>query len=118
MPPFLPTLAQQAQRLCTPHCAEDLLFWFEHAALHEPQRRLCLQDRRAAGLPHSHAQAPRPSTSVGFAKEPYPLPSRPIVTEAPTDVEYDAVIIGGGMGGLATAAKLVSQGAKVVVLEK
>lgn len=39
-------------------------------------------------------------------------------TEAPTDIEYDAVIIGSGMGGLATAAKMVSQGAKVVVLEK
>lgn len=39
-------------------------------------------------------------------------------TEAPTDIEYDAVIIGSGMGGLATAAQLVARGAKVVVLEK
>jgi prolycopene isomerase len=31
---------------------------------------------------------------------------------------YDAVIVGGGMGGLATAARLVAKGAKVVVLEK
>nr|AKT95176.1 chloroplast carotenoid isomerase [Haematococcus lacustris] len=38
--------------------------------------------------------------------------------EAPTDIEYDAVIIGGGMGGLATASQLVAKGAKVVVLEK
>jgi prolycopene isomerase len=39
-------------------------------------------------------------------------------TEAPTDIEYDAIIIGSGMGGLATAAKMVSKGAKVLVLEK
>lgn len=36
----------------------------------------------------------------------------------PTDVEYDAVIIGSGMGGLATATQMASKGSKVVVLEK
>jgi prolycopene isomerase len=30
-----------------------------------------------------------------------------------TDVVYDAIIVGGGMGGLTTAAKLVAKGAKV-----
>ena len=38
--------------------------------------------------------------------------------QAPTDIEYDAVIIGSGMGGLTTAAQMASKGAKVVVLEK
>jgi hypothetical protein len=38
--------------------------------------------------------------------------------QAPTDIEYDAVIIGSGMGGLTTAAKMAAKGAKVVVLEK
>lgn len=54
----------------------------------------------------------------GAAKTPYPELTREINTEAPTDVVYDAVIVGGGMGGLTTAAKLVEKGAKVVVLEK
>jgi prolycopene isomerase len=34
------------------------------------------------------------------------------------EIEYDAVIIGSGMGGLATAAQMVSKGAKVLLLEK
>ena len=38
--------------------------------------------------------------------------------QAPTDVEYDAVIVGGGMGGLTTATQMVAKGAKVLVLEK
>lgn len=51
-------------------------------------------------------------------KTPYPDTARQINSEAPTDVQYDAVIVGGGMGGLTTAAKLIEKGAKVVVLEK
>ncbi|GMH35734.1 hypothetical protein BSKO_03602 [Bryopsis sp. KO-2023] len=43
----------------------------------------------------------------------------PMVSTNPReDVEYDAVVIGSGMGGLAAAAQLVSKGAKVLVLEK
>jgi prolycopene isomerase len=61
------------------------------------------------------------SSMVAHAtKTPYP-PAQQVAqlpTEAPTDIEYDAVIIGSGMGGLATAAQLVAKGAKVVVLEK
>ncbi len=64
------------------------------------------------------ARSQRRAVRAQATKTPYPPPSRVINTEAPTDVEYDAVIVGGGMGGLATAAKLVAKGAKVVVLEK
>eukprot|EP00955_Chlamydomonas_euryale_P058336 357029-Chlamydomonas_euryale.AAC.3 len=39
-------------------------------------------------------------------------------TEAASDVLYDAIIIGSGMGGLATAARMSAKGAKVLVLEK
>ncbi len=39
-------------------------------------------------------------------------------TEAPTDVLYDAIVIGSGMGGLTTASQLTAKGARVLVLEK
>lgn len=41
-----------------------------------------------------------------------------ISDDPPTDIEYDAVIVGSGMGGLSTATQLAASGAKVVVLEK
>lgn len=41
-----------------------------------------------------------------------------LVTDAPTDVTYDCIVIGGGMGGLSTAAVLASKGMNVLVLEK
>ena len=40
-----------------------------------------------------------------------------VAANAPS-IEYDAIIIGGGMGGLTTAAKLVEAGCSVIVLEK
>ncbi|KAG1653437.1 hypothetical protein FOA52_006948 [Chlamydomonas sp. UWO 241] len=39
-------------------------------------------------------------------------------TDAPQDVEYDCIVIGSGMGGLATAVQMSAKGAKVLVLEK
>ena len=39
-------------------------------------------------------------------------------SRAPADFEYDAVIIGSGIGGLTTATQMAAKGAKVVVLEK
>lgn len=56
-------------------------------------------------------------TAATLTKAPYPPVTHTVKTEAP-DVLYDAVIIGGGMGGLTTAARLVAEGAKVLVLEK
>ena len=41
-----------------------------------------------------------------------------INTTADESIEYDAIVIGSGMGGLATAAQMVAKGAKVLVLEK
>ncbi|KAK9827277.1 hypothetical protein WJX81_007326 [Elliptochloris bilobata] len=40
------------------------------------------------------------------------------IGSAPTDVVYDAVVVGGGVGGLAAATQLAAKGASVVVLEK
>jgi prolycopene isomerase len=39
-------------------------------------------------------------------------------TDADTEIEYDAIIIGSGMGGLTAASQMVARGAKVLVLEK
>ena len=41
----------------------------------------------------------------------------PSAATAPTDVEYDAVIVGAGMGGLTVASQLAAAGQRVVVLE-
>ena len=62
----------------------------------------------------------RRAVAAAAAKAPYPPPAAAaeLPTDAPADVVYDAVIVGGGMGGLTTAAKLVEKGAKVLVLEK
>ena len=57
------------------------------------------------------------AAAAGAAAEPATvLASR--ANPAPTDVEYDAVIIGSGMGGLSTAGQLAAKGAKVGGLEK
>lgn len=37
---------------------------------------------------------------------------------APEGVDYDAIVIGAGMGGLTTATQMAAKGAKVLVLEK
>ncbi len=89
-------------------------------------RRAAIRHQKACGSPAGRpvsrparpagwrraAAAPRPRTPAAAATE---APARP---SAPTDIEYDAVIIGSGMGGLSTAAQMASKGAKVVVLEK
>ena len=38
--------------------------------------------------------------------------------QADADVLYDAIIVGGGMGGLTTATQMAAKGARVLVLEK
>jgi prolycopene isomerase len=58
------------------------------------------------------AASATPATPSSAASSSSSAPS------APTDIEYDAVIIGSGMGGLSTAAQMAAKGAKVVVLEK
>lgn len=37
---------------------------------------------------------------------------------ASPDVEYDAIVIGSGMGGLTTASQLAAAGQRVAVLER
>ncbi len=46
-------------------------------------------------------------------------PQRATKEEGPdASIMYDAIIIGGGMGGLTTASQMAAKGAKVLVLEK
>jgi prolycopene isomerase len=47
--------------------------------------------------------------------EPLPTPSPPIPTP---NLEYDAIVIGAGIGGLVTATQLAAKGAQVLVLER
>lgn len=49
---------------------------------------------------------------------PIHKPARPVQADADPDVLYDAIIVGGGMGGLTTATQMAAKGAKVLVLEK
>lgn len=53
-----------------------------------------------------HAAPPTTTPAPARARRP-----------APTDVEYDAVIVGGGFGGLTVASQLAAAGQSVVVLE-
>lgn len=72
------------------------------------QRRQWQQRRRGAPPPPAAGSAAAEPATVAASR----------ANPAPTDIEYDAVIIGSGMGGLSTAAQLAAKGAKVVVLEK
>lgn len=82
------------------------------APLAAPQRQR-QQQRRRSRQPLVTAAAGK---AAGASNVTQPAVSRN--GPAPTDIEYDAVIIGSGMGGLSTAAQLAAKGAKVVVLEK
>ncbi|KAL4439820.1 hypothetical protein ABPG75_002821 [Micractinium tetrahymenae] len=73
------------------------------AAAAAPRRRQQQQPQRPARLATTAAAAAEAPVKAGGA---------------PTDIEYDAIIIGSGMGGLSTAAQMAAKGAKVVVLEK
>jgi prolycopene isomerase len=75
--------------------------------------------RQAAAAPRRQRQ--HVAVAAASASQATPSPaaaSSSSAPSAPTDIEYDAVIIGSGMGGLSTAAQMAAKGAKVVVLEK
>lgn len=74
--------------------------------------------RQAAAAPRRQRQHVAVAAASASQATPSPAASSSSAPSAPTDVEYDAVIIGSGMGGLSTAAQMAAKGAKVVVLEK
>ncbi|KAK9809036.1 hypothetical protein WJX72_008256 [[Myrmecia] bisecta] len=67
---------------------------------------------------HVAGSASSSDTSSDERRSTRSSPSTASTSQAPTDLEYDAVIVGGGMGGLTTATQMAAKGARVVVLEK
>ena len=60
-----------------------------------------------------------PVTAVAAPPRDVPRTARADARHAGVEeAEYDAVVIGGGMGGLTAATQLAAKGAKVIVLEK
>ena len=68
--------------------------------------------------PHKSDRKSATIFAVATVAPPAELQLHNGLAKAPTDFEYDAVIIGSGIGGLTTATQLAAKGAKVVVLEK
>ncbi|CAK0737231.1 hypothetical protein CVIRNUC_000877 [Coccomyxa viridis] len=83
-------------------------------ALCAPSRH---QDRRLLHGRHRGMPALR-AVAETLVQEALPSASAAAPPRAPTDFEYDAVIVGSGIGGLTTATQMAAKGAKVVVLEK
>lgn len=90
-------------------------------------RPLAAATRRRLHTPAAAASstAAAPSTlnppKSSAKTQPYPTPEQvaSLRTEAPTNITYDAIVIGAGMGGLTAAAKMCEHGlGPVLVLEK
>ncbi len=84
------------------------------------RRGNCLVATRQGRLPQQPAALPllRQQRRAAVVAQAAAAPPAAAAAKAPTDIVYDAVIIGSGMGGLSTAAQMAAKGAKVVVLEK
>ncbi len=74
-----------------------------HAGRRGRRRAAAAAAASAAGLRTREREVAEAVASTGSAR---------------TDVVYDAVVIGGGVGGLTAATQLAAKGASVLVLEK
>lgn len=67
----------------------------------------------------SDRQRQRTLVQARVAEPPVQKASKSRQEEGPDpSIVYDAIIIGGGMGGLTTASQMAAKGAQVLVLEK
>ena len=98
-----------ALQLSTQHEGKAVLLVHKQALR---KGRRCGRDR---GLRHAAAAAVEAAVR---APEREAAGTAASVGSAPTDVVYDAVVVGGGVGGLSVATQLVAKGASVLVLEK
>lgn len=93
--------------------------WPQHPILmpRGPPQSKSLHNARHTGCTLLQAVA-QPEAAVGEEALPVAPSAVHPSSRAATDFEYDAVIIGSGIGGLTTATQMAARGAKVVVLEK
>ena len=87
-------------------------------------RSACLTGSNGATASRSRAKTtvkiPRRARSIAAAAVPSSSSSsqQQHSAKASPDIEYDAIVIGSGMGGLTTASQLAAAGQRVAVLER
>lgn len=84
-------------------------------------RTPCLTTSKGAAAPRSRAKATVKSprrAARSFVVAAAPSSQQHSAKKASPDTEYDAIVIGSGMGGLTTASQLAAAGQRVAVLER
>lgn len=87
-------------------------------------RSPCLTSSKGAAAPRSRAKVAtaksprRAARSIVAAAAPSSSSQQHSGKKASPDTDYDAIVIGSGMGGLTTASQLAAAGQRVAVLER
>lgn len=92
-----------------------------NAQAHLPSRSQHASRCRPGVVLAATASAEAPSAAVESdddERQPVSAGRAEQLGTASTETLYDAVVVGGGMGGLTAATQMAAKGAKVLVLEK